>query len=519
MKLLFLNDTYDTNTDYIVFSILGNSAIAFNPVEYGYSIPETCVFTGTVSARYTLDTSLISLAGDNEDNAIVELNGVRLIPPNLGGTDYWFEGDELVLILATAAEDVLAITTFYDTSRQYLVTSEYTGLVVTAIKYVDKTNPTLEIVFATDPGFVSGDHVSIAGLTGDTALNESDYYVEPVSYGDSDFHFALYTNSGLTTPVSNTSVSNYAGGGFAWLDADTIQVPYPTIPSPPIGVMPDMTYTDGNRTWVTILHPADSDLGGKRLNPMSLLFEEDNKLNILTALDGAETIIITTMVSGASPNSMSFNINVNRTGVGSVYRTNQEDSTWLTQNFTTNDDVMYFSNVSNLVDSVVRTSTVEDDGTTVYAYVQCDINEVTQVEVYNNDTLETLLKTEFGITLFNGKPAIIFTSGVTAGDVITATLTIGNIVEINGERISFEQIDTTTNTLSGLKRGIQGTRQLATHYVYDVGYGISPARKLSDAEYNSNWNSFNLAVVKGDPLQISTTSTAIFLQSNEINER
>jgi hypothetical protein len=97
------------------------------------------------------------------------------------------------------------------------------------------------------------------------------------------------------------------------------------------------------------------------------------------------------------------------------------------------------------------------------------------------------------------------------------TLTIGNVIEIGAERIRFNTLNTTNNTISGLTRGINGTVVIQTHNKYEIGYGINVARKLTEEEYNSTWNSENISPM-GDPLQISTTQTAIFLQSNEINQ-
>jgi hypothetical protein len=46
-----------------------------------------------------------------------------------------------------------------------------------------------------------------------------------------------------------------------------------------------------------------------------------------------------------------------------------------------------------------------------------------------------------------------------------------------------------------------------------MGYGINDARKLDNQYYDITWNSENVTT-KGDPLQISTTVPAEFLQNN-----
>jgi hypothetical protein len=218
------------------------------------------------------------------------------------------------------------------------------------------------------------------------------------------------------------------------------------------------------------------------------------------------------MVTGASPNSMSFNYSINKYSEASIYRANPQDGSWLTQEFKLNDDTMYFYNVSNLVETFTTSVNAVTVGLNTYARVQCDINEIKEVLVYNVTVGQNIESTNYGITLLDGKSTVLFTGGVTAGDLVRITLTVGNIVEIEGERIKFDSIDTVNNTITGLTRGIQGTSSARTHSQYAIGYGINNARKLSEAGYNSTWNSENI-VAYGDPLQISDTTYAKFLQS------
>jgi hypothetical protein len=106
----------------------------------------------------------------------------------------------------------------------------------------------------------------------------------------------------------------------------------------------------------------------------------------------------------------------------------------------------------------------------------------------------------------------VFISGANAGDLVTVSLIIGNIVEINGEKIKFNSININNNTITGLTRGVQGTTTLETHTKNSIGFGISPARRLTETQYSENWNSYEITSF-GDPLQISTTTEGIFLNS------
>ena len=568
---------YDITTDYIVYSIVGDSTGLYNTVQYGYSIPESQVFVTVASTSiFTLDASLTYTAGDNVNNSIVEVNGLRLIPPNQTGAQYTLSGTTLTLSTPVATGTVVSITTFYDTSRQYLSTNKYAtsgNLRVTAISYIDNNRSPLRVTFATDPDSsttnISGQLFRIDGVNGMTEVNSNTYYLNQIDSTTYDLYasvgltnttvtgtnaalFITTTNitgiqvgmlvSGtgigkgasnggafitniqdntpsagiykITLSVANTGTvttvdyawatngdnfSTYQGSGYGWKDSTTIQIPYY-----PVVDGPDMIYDDGSRTWVTI--------NGYRLQPSQLKFYGDNYLGILASLTLTETLIVTCMVTGASPNSTGFNITVDKHSNAVVTRTNNHDGTWLTQDFNIGDDIMYFYNALNLVEESNTTVNVVEDDLGVYAYVQCDINQVRQVLVYNVTTLETLSSSEFDITLLNGRPAILFSSGAIAGNSVAVTLIVGSIIEIDGERIRFASIDLANNTISGLTMGVQGTRRSDFYAIYTIAYGITPARQLTSAQYIENWNSTNITD-NGDPLQISTTVVANFLNS------
>jgi hypothetical protein len=584
LKLLF-NKTYDLSTDYIVYSILGDSSTSISVDQFGYSIPETQIFVAeTTSVYFELDMSLTSLDGDNVLNSVVEKNGNRIayIDGDIN-TDYIFEeiDDVWYLKLETAPTvgDVIAVTTFYDTSRQFLTTGRYisgTSLRVAAITYIDNTVSPIRVTFATDPNpsvtNISGSLFKLDGVNGTTEVNGNTYYINQIDSTNYDLYSFVVTTSvtgvlgdsfitttdiddiiigmlvsgtgigkgatnggafitnieadtptagtyKITLSVVNTDVvssanfawkttgddfSTYISSGFGWDNLFTIQVPSPTIPANFTG-MPPMIYTEGSRTWVTIT--------GKRLNPSYVKFYDDNYIGILHPLTLVEEVLVTSMVTGASPNSISFNLSVDKNSQSYVTRTNSQDGSWLTQDFITGEDTMHFYNVSNLVEQVNTTVNVVEVDSVIYAYVQCDINTVKQVEVYNNTTLETLTDdSTYGIRLVNGRAAIVFISGANAGDLVTVSLIIGNIVEINGEKIKFNTININNNTITGLTRGVQGTTTLETHAENSIGFGITPARRLTEAQYSENWNSYEITSF-GDPLQISTTSEGIFLNS------
>jgi hypothetical protein len=80
--------------------------------------------------------------------------------------------------------------------------------------------------------------------------------------------------------------------------------------------------------------------------------------------------------------------------------------------------------------------------------------------------------------------------------------------------MQFTQIDPIANTITGITRSIQNTAE-STHSQYDYVYSLSSVRKLDPSNYDLLWNSSNYTAL-GDPIQISTTSAAEFLNSGNL---
>ena len=112
-KIIFANDTYENGQDYLVYSILGEAT----PYTYGYSNPEVQEFTGNGS----INTFVLNnfCGGDNPQNAVVELNGLRLL-----SSQYVINPttNTLSLFSTPSNGDYIRVTTFNDTDQQYLTT-------------------------------------------------------------------------------------------------------------------------------------------------------------------------------------------------------------------------------------------------------------------------------------------------------------------------------------------------------------------------------------------------------------
>ena len=494
---IIFNTVYDPKVDYLSFALLGNTINEYNTSnQYSYSIPETELFTfDGIFNTFNL-TNFVD--EDDAVNSIVEVNGYRLIP----ATDYVVDGSlsKLIISKQLVANDLVSITTFNDTRRQYLSTTQSTTLQVDSIYYIDNTVSPVRMTLATNPNFIDGTAVKIDGTDGSIELNgnvlyvkaEATYTVDAITY----YPYRLYNNSALTSPFNGIAIHAYSGNGYVWANSQTIAV-----------VQPNVTLTDGSRTWVTV--------NGQRLDPSMVKFGSTNYINILAPIDLGDNVVVTSTISTATPNSLSFAINVDKHNNAKVYTSNTRDRTWLTQDLIKTEDTIYLENVRNLVDITTEQYTVIEENSKKIVYVDQDMDVVREVIITDIDSLYTLSKEEYLITLINHRHAIVFTdSSVAADDVLEISFRVGDIIQIGAEKIRFGAIDYVNNTISNLTRGVDGTGK-SNHLQNTYVYGITDNRILDEKYYNILWNSSDYKSISGvfDPLQISSSVPARFLQS------
>jgi len=110
-KLMFATQ-YTQANDFVTFAVLGESEL----IQYGYSVPETQLYTASGGETQLYLTNYVG--GTNPENAVVEKNGLRLT--NI--SDYVIDNVTQIIYLtdSLAPGDLLAITTFNETDRQYL---------------------------------------------------------------------------------------------------------------------------------------------------------------------------------------------------------------------------------------------------------------------------------------------------------------------------------------------------------------------------------------------------------------
>ena len=261
-----------------------------------------------------------------------------------------------------------------------------------------------------------------------------------------------------------------------------------------------------DRIWVTV--------NGYRVPSSKLRLNDFNEVSILTEIVPGDQIIITSMIPSATPNEDIYINFVNASNEGTVYRINPNITTWTTQPIyplsseISIDDVTKVTN--QIVQNVVTPATV--DG---YYNIglNADKNLIASVSVMNNTTGNLLPNNALEIVIIDLTPTVKIAPGsyITPGDNLTVTTLEGNTVYINGERIVFGKVDFTTNTLSNLSRGTDGTAIQSYIAPYSNVYGLLSVNQLNDIYYNQTWNSYNFNQVEGDPLQVSDTIPADFL--------
>jgi hypothetical protein len=145
--------------------------------------------------------------------------------------------------------------------------------------------------------------------------------------------------------------------------------------------------------------------------------------------------------------------------------------------------------------------------------LDADKNTISQVIVYNTTTSSYVNSNNYSIVIIDLVPILQITDEVTVGDSLVITTIEGNLIYINGEQIRFSTVDLVNNTISGLQRGSNGTGILDFIPKYSEVFGILSNNLLPSVNYNLTWNSNVYNVTDGDPLQISETNAAFFLNS------
>lgn len=549
-KIVF-NATYDQATDYITYTVLGNTVSNTSPEQFGYSIPETEVFVadGTITV-FPLDNEVYyDTPLDNtektvlNDRTIVEINGLRKVSPE----DVTF--NVIPNMTAIVGSSTPGVYNFDTSAHPDIVNTQIGSLIsfgVYTTKYVitgSNVDPasattwvltTTEVLPYVDTGTearisacISFDIAPSAGdLVGVTTFNdvrqqslvldkETGYVVNQIYYVDNSktpvrIYLANQVPSGAWSNGTSIRIDGLVGPEqlnnlvfYTKFISNTVYSLYLDQGlTTPVQSNLVSNYLSGGYAWeesqvFQVSQPSFNmtdgtrtwvTINGERLSSERLRYIGNDRLNILAPIVGTDLVCVTSMVPSATPDELVYSVNVNKGGVPEVYRSNNNTSTWLTKELLSIDDVIYVNDVSRCIDTVVQENTVQMTNNRLYANVQVDFEDVREVTVYNKNTLAQLNKDSYIFVIFNSKPAVVFSDEVNQFDQVIITLRIGEIVVINSEKIRFNKVDYANNTLSGLTRGIENTGSLPTHDQYATVYSLIPTNKLGDSYYKLLWD-------------------------------
>jgi hypothetical protein len=347
-------------------------------------------------------------------------------------------------------------------------------------------------------GFASptnnGDLVRIDGTVGSVQLNNNVYYVHVISATQVDLYTTPYSASLTATNNPITSISTYTSGGYIWENETFV-------------VDNDWEQDNVDRLWVTI--------NGHRVPSSSLYLNANNNLSILSSIISGDNVTITSMMPSATPNQEVYLQSINKSSTQAIFRANTQTRTWLTQPLYNTDETIYVDNVTRITDTIVQSVTAPAaiDGITSIG-LTANKRIISQIIVYNTTTNSYVDPADYYVQIINLSPILQITDGVTAGNSIVVTTIIGNLVYINGEQIKFTSVDLDTNSLSGLQRGTNGTGEQTYIPLYSEVFGILSNNLMPATNYTLTWNSYIYNTTDGDPLQISETEPAIFLNTD-----
>ena len=415
-KIIFVM-TYDITVDYLTYTLFGET----EPSQYGYTIPETQLITADGTAG---PFSLVNyVGGDNPNNAIVEVNGLR-IPI----TEYAINSstNQITFIVTPAAGSRIAVTSYNLTDRQYFNTQTIVG-------------------------------------------SSSASYI-------------------IASNWEQTNVDRL------WVTINGYRVPSSLLQLNPLGLYDIIPYDilGYNNTYT--------------------------QLTILTTVLSTDTVMITSMVPSATPNEESYINLVNQNGFGTVYRAGPLARTWLTEPLYDTQDTIQVYDVNNVTESIFQTNTAPTPVDGTYSIgLMGDKDIIVKVIVYNASKSQIISPNDYSITIEMLAPTLKIDAGsyIDFGDNLEITVIQGNTIIINGEQIVFREIDLVNNTVSDLQRGANGTGIQTVIPKYSEVYSLLPNNRLDSDDYNKTWNSDNLNPILGDPLQLSTTQAALFLNRGE----
>ena len=227
---------YDAKEDYITYSLFGETL----PIQYGYTIPQVELFTGTGStSTFNLNNFV---GGNNPTNAIVEVNGVRQTESAYSISSLT---NSIIFYTPPSNNSTVAVTTYNQTDRQYF-SSQYgiTGSTGSSLLSITVSNTT-HFVVPFDYAILAGNFVVGECYTIQTLNN---------GIGGANTNFTLIGALSNTVGVTFTATGVGSGTGSAIIAGDGFDATIQTVGSFVVG-QPYTIVTLGTTTntqWNTI---------------------------------------------------------------------------------------------------------------------------------------------------------------------------------------------------------------------------------------------------------------------------
>ena len=437
--------------------------------------------------------------------------------------------------------------------------------------------PAIRITTSIPHALVTNNLVRLDGIVGSVELNSNVYYVHVIDPYIVDIYEQPFTAFTDKTNYPVTTVSSYVSGGYIWIagtfyiynsianeiDNNTIMVDtiinisagtpvyfskigsligdnifggiiqgqeyyIKTVTSGQITISEErdggtlsLVNVPSDKILVSLWNQSNVDrlyvtINGYRVPSDKLTLNDYNELSILTQIVPRDVVIITSMIPTATPNEEIYINFVDTLNNGVVYRENATNVSWLTSPIYELSTDISVNDVKSLTFEKIQNSVVSapTDGNYIIG-IDADKNSILTVTVTNETTSSLISNEYYSIVIEDMSPVLKISSqaGVAQGDTVEIKVLLGGTIVINGEQIKFGSVDIENNKLLEIQRGVNGTGVQLIIPTYTKVSALSSINLLSQFEYDSLWNSDNFDTVLGDPLQVSTTSAAMFLRT------
>jgi hypothetical protein len=224
------------------------------------------------------------------------------------------------------------------------------------------------------------------------------------------------------------------------------------------------------------------------------------------------------MTVSTADTQLNFRISVDKYGYLSVHNVNSVfTQTVLTTDFVSTGsitDVISVADASVLVDITTQTVTTDSSGVVIVTGVDAKsmsapiILSITGIPMSNTFTWNSINADTIELTI----------DGVSIPTTLDVTFTVGNVLLLNSEFIGFSSINLSTNTVTGLRRGLSGT--ITNSFVAAMTVVQSVLARdilpMSPINYNNRWwyGAFgsNPALANNTLADETVNPAAIFLQ-------